>query len=377
MSVANRHTTNTMRHGRRLVTDLLRVLLVEDSADDAELTLRELRRTGRRIESERVEDAEAMRSALARKAWDVVLSDWSMPLFTAPAALAILRETGRDIPFVIVSGTIGEETAVEAMRAGAHDFVLKDKLARLPPAIERELRDSKVREALARSEKLRVLGQMAAGISHDLKNILNPLSLHLQLAARGNARGDPQQVDQTLGDMKQALKRGVDLVERLRRFSRQTPDSAVVAVDLNGLAREAMQLAGSRMTSGSGRLSRMVEDFGAPPPIVGQPSEIVSALLNLLVNAIDAMPDSGTITVTTGEEGGGGWIRVADDGPGMSLEVRARVFDPFFTTKGTEGTGLGLAMVYATMDRHKGNVRLDTEPGKGAAFTLWFPPPSA
>jgi PAS domain S-box-containing protein len=134
------------------MSDVLRVLLVEDSATDAKLVVQELRRTRRRVEFERVDQAGAMREALEGKAWDVVLSDWSMPKFTALAALRILKEKQLDLPFIIVSGTIGEESAVEAMRAGAHDYVLKDKLARLVPAIERELRECAGRRGSQRTE---------------------------------------------------------------------------------------------------------------------------------------------------------------------------------------------------------------------------------
>jgi signal transduction histidine kinase len=231
------------------------------------------------------------------------------------------------------------------------------------------------REVLARSEKLRALGQLAAGVTHDLKNIINPLSLFMQLAGRRNDKGDGQGVRETLGEMKLALNRALDVIERLRAFSRQTPDSNLMSVDLNALAREAMQLAKPGLANADGLLCRLHEDFGAPPLVLGQPGEIVSALLNLLVNAVHAAPDGVNITVRTGEDRGGGWVAVADDGPGMSPEVQARVFEPFFTTKGAKGTGLGLAMVYATMNRHRGTVRLDTEPGNGATFTLWFPPP--
>jgi two-component system cell cycle sensor histidine kinase/response regulator CckA len=135
------------------VTNPLRVLLVEDSATDAKLVMHELQRTGRRVEFERVETEEAMRAALDGGPWDLVISDWSMPKFTAPAALALLKEKQLDLPFIIVSGTIGEETAVSAMRAGAHDFVLKDRLARLSPAVERELRECKDRAARRRAEE--------------------------------------------------------------------------------------------------------------------------------------------------------------------------------------------------------------------------------
>jgi two-component system, cell cycle sensor histidine kinase and response regulator CckA len=135
------------------MTDALRVLMVEDSPTDAKLLVQELRRTGRQVEFERVETAEAMRAALERGSWDVVTSDWSMPKFTAAAALAIVKESRLDLPFIIVSGTIGEEAAVEAMRAGAHDYVLKDKLGRLTPAVEREVREAKERLAHRKSEE--------------------------------------------------------------------------------------------------------------------------------------------------------------------------------------------------------------------------------
>ncbi len=136
----------------------LRVLLVEDSPVDAKLIIHELRRTQRPVEHERVEDAAAMRAALQRGGWHIVISDWSMPRFSARAALDLVKnELKIDLPFIIVSGTIGEEAAVEAMRAGAHDYVLKDNLMRLVPAVERELRDSVERhDRLLAEERFRL-----------------------------------------------------------------------------------------------------------------------------------------------------------------------------------------------------------------------------
>jgi PAS domain S-box-containing protein len=134
------------------VTRTLRVLIAEDSETDAKLVVKELRRTGHEIEFVRVDTAASMRAALARGAWDLVISDWAMPGFGAPQALALVRELGIDLPFIIASGTIGEETAVEAMRAGARDFVLKDRLARLAPAVERELREREARASRRRAE---------------------------------------------------------------------------------------------------------------------------------------------------------------------------------------------------------------------------------
>jgi PAS domain S-box-containing protein len=141
-----------------MMKSLLRVLIVEDSEDDAQLIIREIKRSGSPVEFERVDTQKAMEEALARSSWDIILSDYSMPQFSAMAALRTLKSSRLDIPFLVVSGTIGEETAVAALKAGAHDFIVKGKLARLIPAIERELRDAETRhshrEAELRYQKL-------------------------------------------------------------------------------------------------------------------------------------------------------------------------------------------------------------------------------
>ena len=135
------------------MTAALRVLLVEDSATDMKLVLQTLRGMARPIEVVRVEDEAEMRAALDKGPWDIVLSDWSLPRFSGLGALAVARQVDRDLPFILVSGTIGEDTAVEAMRAGANDYVLKDKLTRLIPAVERELRDAEDRRRRRRAEE--------------------------------------------------------------------------------------------------------------------------------------------------------------------------------------------------------------------------------
>jgi len=131
----------------------LRVLLVEDSQADALLLARALQRGGFDLTSERVDTAESMREALQKSAWDLILCDHSMPAFSAPEALELLKAHGVDVPFIIVSGFIEEETAVAAMQAGAHDYIMKDRLARLVPAVQRELREAKVRRARRKSQE--------------------------------------------------------------------------------------------------------------------------------------------------------------------------------------------------------------------------------
>ena len=135
------------------MTTYLRILLVEDSEDDASLLLREIRRGGYGIEFERVETAGGMHAALARQPWDLIICDFSLPSFSAPHALEVLKKSGIDLPFIIVSGTIGEESAVNALKAGAHDFIIKGNFSRLLPAIERELKDATVRRERREHER--------------------------------------------------------------------------------------------------------------------------------------------------------------------------------------------------------------------------------
>lgn len=145
----------------------IRILVIEDSEDDALLVLHQIRNGGYNIDYERVQTAETMKAALREKTWDIVLSDYSMPHFNGLEALALLKESGIDIPFIVISGTIGEEVAVGAMKAGAHDYIMKNNLQRLLPALERELRESDTRSERKlleqkqkhSEEKLRILSR--------------------------------------------------------------------------------------------------------------------------------------------------------------------------------------------------------------------------
>jgi len=152
----------------------LSVLLVEDNEDDAELILLTLRRSGYDVASERVDTDAALAGALARREWDIVLSDYSMPSLTSHVALAIVRESGQRCPFIVVSGAIGEETAVELMRTGAHDCIMKDKLSRLPPAVERELGEARMRRERENAlESLRRELKLNATLAELSKNLIS------------------------------------------------------------------------------------------------------------------------------------------------------------------------------------------------------------
>jgi signal transduction histidine kinase len=225
-------------------------------------------------------------------------------------------------------------------------------------------------KVLAQSEKLRALGEMAAGVSHDLKNILNPLHLQLQLLRRRLPAGSGA-AEEIVKRMEDVVKDGVDVVERLRAFSRQDPERQAEPVSLAQILETSLDLCAPRLPA-SARIELRREP-GESPAILARRSELVTAVVNLVFNAIEAMPGGGHIVVRTGASRGGGWIEVADDGPGMPPEIERRIFEPFFTTK-EQGTGLGLAMVYAFVHRHSGELTLETAPGRGTRVRLWFPP---
>ena len=151
----------------------LRVLLIEDSEDDAVLILRELRKAGYTPLSERVETEYTMRSALSSQKWDIILSDYNMPEFCAAEALSVYRECGIEVPFIIVSGAVGEEKAVQLMKEGAHDYVMKDNLQRLVPAIERELKESEDRKSRKIAEDSYRKSDFIVNASRDMMALIN------------------------------------------------------------------------------------------------------------------------------------------------------------------------------------------------------------
>ncbi len=256
-----------------------------------------------------------------------------------------------------LAGGLADLAAVAAQRAASY--------AELSRSYE-ELRAS--RDALARTERLRLLGQMAGGISHDLKNILNPLALQLEVLKRRCERGDKDGILATVATMREVIGHGVDVVDRLRVFSKQSSSEIADAVDLGRVTATAIELSRPRVELNGVTLRY---EPGETVSIAARASELTSAIVNLIANSFEAMTGPGTITVSTGCGDGGAWIEVADDGPGMPPDVQAQVFEPFFTTK-PDGTGLGLAMVYAFVERYRGRVTLHSAPGEGTRIRLWF-----
>ncbi|MEV4282625.1 response regulator [Actinoplanes xinjiangensis] len=394
--------------------DQIRLLLVEDSEDDAVLVVNRLRRSGLRIDYERVETADGMRDALRHRPPDIVISDNGMPSFDAEAALHLLRSTGQDIPFIVVSGQIGEESATALMRAGAHDFVLKDKLARLAPAVQRELRDAwdrqerrrteaalrtseerfrlveveaaeqrrELERQLHQAERLDSLGQLAGGVAHDFNNILGVISGYTGFVLDELGPDHPCRPD--LENIEDAARRAAALTRQLLIFSRLQPSQPEV-VDLNEVVGQIERLL--RRTIGEDIEFGIDVEPGLDCVTI-DPSRLEQIIMNLVVNARAAMPEGGRLDIRTASADrvpataiGAPpsserfvCLTVTDTGCGMDEEVQRRAFEPFFTTRGTgQGSGLGLATVYGAVHEAAGAITVDSAPGAGTRITVYLP----
>ena len=367
----------------------LRVLMVEDSPPDAELLAHELSRGGYDLTWERVETAGAMKEALERASWDLIVSDYSLPAFSGPAALHVMQSTGRDMPFIIVSGTIGEETAVSALRAGACDFLIKGQLARLLPAVERELREGDLRrerlrkqaaleEQLRQAQKMEAVGQLAGGIAHDFNNLLTAILGYGELLT--DQIGPDLPLGRDLREITRAAQQAAALTRQLLAFSRKQI-LTVTALDLNQVVRtiESMlrRLIGEHITV----TTVLADNLDA---VMADATQLEQVLMNLAVNARDAMPQGGELTIRTwnahaadaAARDGGLWVRlsVTDTGAGMPPEIQARIFEPFFTTKERgHGTGLGLAAVHGIVTQLRGSITVESAVGHGTTFQIDLP----
>src|ERR1017187_7431449 len=379
------------------MSEPLRVLFVDDSEQDVFLLLRELRKGGFEPHYKRVDDAASLRTVLQGEDWQIVISDFHMPNFDGLMALQIFKEAGRDIPFILVSAIVGEETAVLAMKQGAHDYIMKRNLARLVPVVQRELREAEMRcqqrrtqlalqqreEQLRQSQKMEAIGRLAAGTAHDFKIVLTVILGQSQLLLRekeftASQRGKLEQIQN-------AADRAQSLIVGLLAFSRKqvlNPQPLNLSTTVSAMKPMLEPLLGNS-----------IQFVILPQPDLGlcevDTNSIEKVIINLVINARDAMPNGGTVTVGTAnltvkQEDAvnhvglalGDYIllTVTDSGTGMTEETRQHLFEPFFTTKEAgKGTGLGLSTCYGTIHQSGGHIVVHSELGKGSSFGVSLP----
>jgi K+-sensing histidine kinase KdpD len=367
----------------------LKVLLVEDSERDAALILRELRRAGYSVVHQRIETAAEMTAALDTESWDVVLCDHALPEFNGMDALQLLRRRDAELPFVIVSGHIGEELAVELMKAGANDYVMKSNLMRLAPAVQRELRDAQDRRERRRleeelhitEEELQVARQVdhmkdefIGMVSHELKSPLTVIIGALSVAA---SEGIPaEEAAELLQDALDSAESLTVIIDNLLELSRSQKNRLALRVnpcDVSGVVANVVK----KLQKKSDR-HKLVAELPADLPLIPADSiRVERVLYNLVENAIKYSPDGGEVRISISRKGNDFIIAVADQGVGISPRDQLRLFRHFqrleHEGREIEGVGLGLKVCQVLIEAHGGRVWLKSAPGEGSTFFFTLP----
>ena len=369
----------------------LRILLLEDDPSDAELVQATLEADQLVCDVNVIKTRAEFLTGLESQQIDLVLADYKLPSFDGLSALKLLLSIRPDLPFIFVSGTFGEESAIEALKIGATDYVLKTRLSKLVPAVRRALREKVERQRLIELEdtlrqiqKMETLGQLTGGIAHDFNNLLMLITGNLEIIEDAAPRHDDM-IRRALERARVGADRAAALTQRLLAFSRQqTLDPKPVQINelISSMADIWRQALGDAI-----RL-----DIDVPqrsPTIFVDPNQLENAVLNLILNARDASNPGARIKVVsevmfvdtptlgrTGEMTVGEYasISVEDQGSGIPNELLDRIFEPLFTTKPVgQGTGLGLSMVYGFVKQSKGYIDITSALGRGTTVRLIFP----
>ncbi|MCP4714692.1 MAG: response regulator, partial [Deltaproteobacteria bacterium] len=369
----------------------LRVLVLEDYEDDALLLVRHLGQGGFAPDYIRVDSAAAMQQALSDREWDIIISDFNMPGFSALAALEIYKQHGLDIPFIIISGTVGEERAVAALKAGAHDFVIKDNLARLLPAIERELREAQIRQGKKQSDEANQAKSLfLANMSHEIRTPLNGIIGLNELMLNSELNRQQRTYAETLRSSAASLLTIINDILDFSKIEAGKLELELIDFDLRTVLEDINDSLALR-THNKGLSYSCSIEHSVPSFLHGDPGRLRQILVNLIGNAIK-FTDTGRISVKvctkdTTATRADLLISVEDTGPGIPPDQIARLFNTFSqldasTTRNFGGTGLGLAISKQLAEMMGGDILVESSEGQGstfcfsAALALQDPPPN-
>jgi signal transduction histidine kinase len=362
----------------------LHILHLEDDSNDAALVQATLEAGGMSCSITCLESRVDFVAALERGGIDLILSDFSLPAFDGASALEIAHAKWPAIPLIFVSGTLGEEQAIDSLKGGAIDYVLKGRLSRLVPAVRRAMLEveahaqrERLEAQLRQAQKLEAVSRFAAGLAHDFNNFLSVISGYSQLLLRSMEKGSPlrPQVESILVAVDQA----VDLTRQLLAFCRPRTLQFRV-LDLNTAILNFEKLSHPIIRDAIKLVLELDAQVGGIRADAGQLDQV---LMNLVVNARDAMPKGGTLSIKTANvefSGSGGdpagpyvLLAVGDTGCGMDANTQARLFEPFFTTKEEgKGTGLGLATVHGIVTQQGGWIDVRSDLGRGTCFNIYL-----
>lgn len=368
------------------MSDKVRVLIVEDVPTDAELMEYELTSSGLILSAERVETRAAFIEALSTFSPDVILSDYALPAFDGITALKIRLERTPDTPFIFVTGALGEEIAIDLLKQGATDYVLKSRLSRLPVAVNRALKEveerkerERTRAELQRAEIERienerwvVLGQMASGIAHDIRNPINFVSLALDHISDKKRAGADKATRKLIEDAHSELMRVNEMIQGVLEYGRkraldlQVESAALILADS---LREVVLRHPDRECRI--HLEKLKDSF----PIFVERDLLKRVVTNLAENAFEAAGPEvevrmGACYDTRRRKNVVLWVQ--DSGPGIPGRDLEKIFTPFFTTK-KSGIGLGLTLAHKWIREMGGEIRASNAPEGGARFEIRLP----
>lgn len=393
----------------------LRALIIEDSADDALLIANELKHGGFQVAWKRVETSSDLRAILSNESWDIALSDYTMPQFSAVDAIKIIREISPDLPCIIVSGTIGEETAVSAMQAGAQDFFVKGRLTRLCAAVRRqlaetenirqrrkaenELRESEVRRWQEREEALRretvarqkiealygeareanrLKEEFLHNLSHELRTPMNAVTGWAELLANGACpTEDHPKIFSAIYRNAQAQNKLISDLLDISRIVTGKLEIESGPVELKKVAQAAIESVQLLAQSKNIKMTLNAEPSG--DVVSGESSRLQEVVSNLLSNALKFTPSGGRVDIDIRRAGSMVGLRVTDTGEGIDPKFLPYIFDRFRQADGSltrrhSGLGLGLSIVRYLVELHGGQVEAQSDGiGKGATLTIRFP----
>lgn len=355
----------------------LNVLIVEDNEDDLDFMLRTLQRGGYKLNHKCVDNEQSLVNALKAQDWDIVLTDFNLPQFSGANTVSLIRETLElDVPIIVVSGAIGEETAVQLIKAGAQDYVLKDKLARLPVAVEREFSAAQARRERIASEKQRVLERenFISIVAHDLRAPVQRVETMVQLLRTDyEAHFDDEGKDIVFRIERSAARLRLMLASLLAytRYGRGATKGKVAS--LANTIEEVLEKVGLDRTNSDIRIA-----LGDASWIKGDSVLIGHVIQNLVGNAYKFRSKDKPFKITfDASHIGDGKVQVSVTDNGIGIEPRFvdKVFDIFYRLHDEDeydGTGIGLAICKKTVNDHGGAIWIDSKHSGGtrAIFTL-------
>ncbi len=383
------------------MSETLRVLLVEDNPADVEMIEAILPASGPvhfQIETvSRLADACAR---LACEGIDLLLADLGLPDSQGLETLRKLREAAPQIPVVVLTGNDDQESALTAVKEGAQDYLVKGRIdgellvrsaryaverKRTEERLQKSNRDletalqqlRKTQTQMIHRERLSALGQMASGIAHDFNNVLMPIvAFSDMLISEPEMLNNRDETMSCLKEIKGAAEDARQIVQHLRLIQGSGDNSQRAPVDMNEIVRNAVEMTRPRWDTemaGKNVCIQIKTSLKAGRRVMGKPAELREAMMNLIMNAADAVPEGGTVTISSAVERNEVVVVVSDAGTGMTDETKERCLEPFFTTKGVKGAGLGLPMVLGIVIRHNGTLKIDSKPGRGTTVQIRLP----